>query len=469
MLAKEDPSTSLRTLFRPKRVAAALTLVVALVVTALTSARSSAAGNDLIRVAVLRGRTSISIASPAGFTITDLSTGKVIGTAKPGLSWQFAPASAGVAITSTSGQPVPEPGFFAGPLVLAQPATATPDQFLTVGGTARYRGTLEVRKESEGALALINSLSVELYVYGVVPREMPANWPPEALKAQAVAARSYAIYSKLNSKSTSLGYDLVNTDESQVYGGVNAEDPRATAAVDQTKSQVALYNGQVIAAYFHSASGGYTENSEIVWSFALPYIKGVPDFDQNSPKFTWQSTFTMAQVTAALAAKGVNVGNVYRIEHAGQKGVSGRWSSARVTGTNGTADIRSEDLRRALGLNSTLIEFKPLDAHWDSLSTDLAHGGAVSAIGAGGNVVDTKVGSAYALGIDGSLYRPDQFTVASSQLVPASVEIDGHGWGHGLGLSQYGANTLAQQGKSYRDIIQYYYQGVKVGNWPVAP
>ena len=118
---------------------------------------------------------------------------------------------------------------------------------------------------------------------------------------------------------------------------------------------------------------------------------------------------------------------------------------------------------------TALIEFKPLDAHWDSLSTDLAHGGAVSAIGAGGNVVDTKVGSAYALGIDGSLYRPDQFTVASSQLVPASVEIDGHGWGHGLGLSQYGANTLAQQGKSYRDIIQYYYQGVKVGNWPVAP
>lgn len=469
MFCEEGLSTNQSTLFRHKSAATALTLVLMLVLSALLSTRTNAGSDDLIRVAVLRGRTSVSIASPAGFTVTDLSTGKVIGTAKPGLTWQFAPAAAGVAIASTSGQPVPEPAFFTGPLLLAQPATAAPDQFLTVGGTARYRGTLEVRKESEQALTLVNSLSIEPYLYGVVPREMPAGWQPEALKAQAVAARTYAIYTKLSGKYANLGYDLVNTDESQVYGGVGAEDPRTNAAVDQTKGLVALYNGKVIAAYFHSSSGGHTENSETVWSFALPYIRGVPDFDQDSPKFSWQSTFTMAQVTSDLAAKGINVGNVYRLEHAGQKGVSGRWSAVRVTGTEGTTEVRSEDLRRALGLNSSLIEFKPLDPHWDSVSADLGNGGPMSVIGAGGVVVDTKVGRAYALGIDGALYRPDQLTAVSSQLVPASVEIDGHGWGHGLGLSQYGANTLAQRGKSYRDIIEYYYQGSKVGSWPVAP
>ena len=177
----------------------------------------------------------------------------------------------------------------------------------------------------------------------------------------------------------------------------------------------------------------------------------------------------MAQVTSALAAKGVNVGNVIRLEHAGQKGVSGRWSGVRVVGTDGTQEIRSEELRRDLALNSTLIEFTSMDSRWDRVDTSLANGSPVSVIGAGGVVVDTKVGSVYALGIDGVLYRPDQLTAASTGMMPAGLIIDGHGWGHGLGLSQEGANTLAKRGKTYREIIEYYYQGAKVANWPVAP
>ena len=260
-LAEEGLLAKIDAHLHPKRVLIALTLVLTLAMAMLPSAPSSAAGSDLIRTAVARGSASVTVSSVAGFTVTNLATSKVVATAPPGSTWKFTPSATGVAVSSTAAQPWPAATSYTGPLVLAQPATATPTQYLALGSTVHYRGTLEIRKESGTALTVVNSLPLEQYLYGVIPREMPAGWAPEALKAQAIAARTYALYTKSSGKYQSLGYDLVATDESQVYGGVDGEDPRSNAAVDQTKSQVALYNGKIIAAYFHASSGGYTENS----------------------------------------------------------------------------------------------------------------------------------------------------------------------------------------------------------------
>jgi stage II sporulation protein D len=463
---------------RPRMVAARVTLMLPLMFIALLTlapARAGAQGEELIRVAVARGRSSIALSSSGGFTVTDAATGQTVGRAEAGQTWQFSSSPLGIAVTSASGKPLPEPGILNGPILIAPtspqpspPGSDPTERFLSSNGT-RYRGVLRIQKESEQALTLVNVLPLEQYLYGVLPREMPAGWHPEALRAQAVAARTYALYVKVSEKYGRLGFDLLATDESQVYGGVGAEDPRGTAAVDATRGQVILFEGKVIGAFFHSASGGHTENSEIVWSLSLPYIRGVPDFDQDSPKYNWQAGFLMSDVAVALAAKGVNVGDIYGLSRAGQEGVSGRWSAVRVTGAAGSVEMRSEDFRRALGLNSTLFELRNVDPQVVAVAVPLPAGGALTVVGANGASVTTKSGAAYAVGADGALFRPDGLAATVLRSVPAKLEVTGRGWGHGLGLSQYGANALAVKGKTYREILEYYYRGVKVGTPPVAP
>src|SRR3954447_6008641 len=164
----------------------------------------------------------------------------------------------------------------------------------------RYRGSIQV-DISGGKLRAINVVALEQYLYGVVPAEMPSAWLPEALKAQAVVARSYVLAVRKTG-----AFDLYPDTRSQMYLGIDHEKPSATAAVDATAGKVVLYNGQVAKTYFYSSSGGRTASSQDVWGGAVPYLVSVPDpYDTISPYHTWRPfAFTGAKLGKVLHAHG---------------------------------------------------------------------------------------------------------------------------------------------------------------------
>ena len=276
-------------------------------------------------------------------------------------------------------------------------------------GDRWYRGTVKLTKTSSGFTA-VNKVDLEHYLASVIGKEMYVSWPQAALRAQAIASRSYAIY-KIKKQKTAL-FDLLNTTTSQVYGGVESEAPSTLEAVSATSGQVLTHQGKIIEAVFHSSSGGHTENSEHVWMSAVPYLRGVPDYDQQAPVYQWQANFTASQLRQRLPG----VGNIKALIPV-QTSPTGRVRKMRVQGDRGSQIISGNQLRKSLGLKSTLIQVQP-----------------------NFGLVAGQPGS-------GS---------------PNGFSIQGRGYGHGIGMSQWGAYGMAQQGKSHQEIVQHYYPGAIV-------
>lgn len=250
----------------------------------------------------------------------------------------------------------------------------------------------------------INIVDVEDYLLSVVPSEMPASWPLEALKAQAVSARSYAL-SNLG-KHASEGYDLKDTIEDQVYTGIGAENDATNEAVASTDGIVLKHNGRICTAFFHSASGGSTEVADVVWGRSVPYLKAVPDYDDESPHSSWTRRFSVEAVEKALKLDSLanDIGALLSITLL-RNSQSQRVQEVLLTGSSGTRITSGERLRRLFKLPSTI------------------------------------------------------FNVGCE---PGNYVIAGRGFGHGLGLSQWGAKSLAQQGYNAAQILAYYYKDVSV-------
>jgi stage II sporulation protein D len=272
-----------------------------------------------------------------------------------------------------------------------------PDDGIVDRDGRAYRGGLRV-EAVDGGLRIVNLVDLEAYLRGVVPSEMSALWPMEALKAQAVAARSYS----LASLDRSAPYDVCATDACQVYRGVAAEHPRSDQAVRETEGIVIAWQGTPAAAYYHADSGGMLASSAEVWGRALPYLAARADVPATSPHRGWSASLEPGRLAAALAAEGVRVGTptnfVIRARSA-----SGRVSEALFEGSSGRAVLAGPALTRVLraaGLRSTRID------------------------------------------------------------VVGPLRVRGDGWGHGVGMSQYGARALAVQGYDYGRILAYYYPGV---------
>ena len=214
-----------------------------------------------------------------------------------------------------------------------------------------YRGEIEAVPTAGGRLSVVNVVNLEEYLLAVVPAEMEPNWPAEALKAQAVAARTYTL-ANLGKRSAD-GFDLRNTTDDQVYRGIQDERPSTTAAVLETKGQVVTYEGRLIATYYHSSSGGHTENNENVWTGGTPlgYLRGVRDFDDvPGKKYTsWSYDFTIDDFSQALRQAGFPVGTVTAVVP-GAPGASGRPTTWTVVGTEGTRTLTMQQMRTALGL-----------------------------------------------------------------------------------------------------------------------
>lgn len=292
------------------------------------------------------------------------------------------------------------------------------------------RGTVEIRP-GESGLRIINRVPLELYLYGVLPAEMPARFPTEALKAQAVLARSYALF-QLTSRRPhrGQGYDLCDEQHCQVYGGVALEHAKATGAVDATRGEFLTYNGQPVHAVYSSNCGGQGQTgTEIGWG-KVPYWAGtsegpLPDDPPNAARFyCGPSTFTESvksewvRVTfpADVEEKAQRIKNIGPLKSitVSSRGPSQRVIELTVKGNQGQAVIREESaIRRVLGLaplRSTLFTF------------------------------DT-------------VYRND---------LPSLIIIQGRGWGHGVGFCQSGGAGRAQAGQSYVDILAHYFPGTQI-------
>jgi len=208
----------------------------------------------------------------------------------------------------------------------------------------RYRGALVLRPGSAGGVTVVNRLDVDSYIRGVVAAEMPSSWHPEALKAQAVAARSYARAASPRSRI----FDHYPDTRSQVYRGVAGERRSTDKAVRATARQVLTYNGQVITAYFFSTSGGHTENVEngFIGATPQPYLVGVDDpFDDISPRHRWSKRFSSSALDARLGAPGS-----YRGIKVIERGASPRIVRAEVIGSSGRRSITGPQMRSRLGL-----------------------------------------------------------------------------------------------------------------------
>ncbi|MGZ6682624.1 MAG: SpoIID/LytB domain-containing protein, partial [Gaiellaceae bacterium] len=228
-------------------------------------------------------------------------------------------------------------------------ASALPGPLLFQPGSAalalkhRYRGSIQI-DVSAGKLRAINMVGLEQYLYGVVPSEMPYTWAPEALKAQAIAARSYALATRRTG-----AFDLYPDTRSQVYLGIEHEKPSTNAAVNATAGQVVLYQGEVAKTFFFSTSGGRTASAADVWGEPVPYLVSVPDpYDSISPHHNWGPfVFTGTKLAKALKMKGRVVDLQPELNS------SGRIKTLNVIGTKSTLAISGADLRTRLGLRST--------------------------------------------------------------------------------------------------------------------
>jgi stage II sporulation protein D len=344
-------------------------------------------------------------------------------------------------------------------------------------------------------LQAVNLLGLEHYLASVVGSEMPASWPAEALRAQAVAARTYAL-AQLKPEAP---FDLRSTVASQAYLGTEAETDSTRSAVATTRSQVLRHGGSLIDAVFHSSSGGSTENSGELWNRQLPYLVSVPDQDKLSPWHQWSVRFEPDQLRNAFR----ETGGASRIEVLAASS-TGRVRRARVIGPAGSLDLSGSELRQRLGLRSTLVQFRfepplaPGPAGGITTATAEANAEAAALSRYDGQQRDgdarstaswyrggnrAPAGSSGAglpaggpppplPGTDGRGERSAAVALEptiTAQLrqeplampLPA-LEVVGRGFGHGVGMSQWGAYGLARQGVSYVQILRHYYRGAQL-------
>jgi SpoIID/LytB domain protein len=236
--------------------------------------------------------------------------------------------------------------------------TAAGSPTVRVAGKGIYRGSLEVRA-SGSSLQAINVVEIEDYVRGVVAKESPASWPIEALKAQAVAVRSYALSTGIRGGT----FDLYDDTRSQAYGGVGAETAKTDQAVAATHLQVVMFGSRIAQTFFFSTSGGHTENNEFsslgFGQPAVPYLRGVDDpfeADAGSPYEHWKRKFSIGRMSSALRSIGLR-GKLKNVVVT-QRGTSPRIVRANLVGTGGTTTVDGPDLRGALGLPDTWAFFK---------------------------------------------------------------------------------------------------------------
>ncbi|MBM5802524.1 MAG: SpoIID/LytB domain-containing protein [Cyanobacteria bacterium K_DeepCast_35m_m2_155] len=322
---------------------------------------------------------------------------------------------------------------------------AAPEALITLQQRL-FRGRLRVLRQGDKLLA-INHVALEAYLPSVVGSEMPPSWPQSALRAQAVAARTYALRQRRSQEP----FDLRATVASQVYKGVGGETPSTREAVEATRGQVLTYQGALIEAVFHSSSGGSTEASGELWAQQLPYLVPVPDFDEHSPVRSWQERFDASQ----LRERFPETGGLWTLQVTSRSS-SGRVRQLRLEGPRGVLNLSGAELRQRLALRSTWIELE--------LLLPAPSAAAPAAL----KSPDGALAGSLEPPMPPPLLPPSamplllQSAASAAELPLAALLIRGRGFGHGIGMSQWGAHGLAQRGASYTAILRHYYPGTQI-------
>jgi len=337
----------------------------------------SALGSELIRVAVADDQQSVTLASPSGLIVEGDRSGRVE------KKMTVSPASVGA-------RPV---------------RVRSTQEFIGVNGKS-YRGWIELRKKRNGSLVVINELDSEEYLMGVVAEEIPFTWEFEALKAQAVASRTYALYQK--KRAGNRPYHLRATTNNQIYSGRRGERDSTVRAVRETAGMVVVYNGEVIPAFYHSSCGGHTEDASELWDIDAPYLKGVDcDCQEISRYGLWEKRFSISSISAALGKNGYRLKDVSAMA-VGTITPAGRVKNVTVRHAGGASSVPAETLRAAIGY-----------AQIPSVFFETAMSGR-------------------------------------------EVIVSGRGLGHGVGLCQWGAREMAGRGYDFKSILNHYYPGTSI-------
>jgi len=267
-----------------------------------------------------------------------------------------------------------------------------------------YRGDIVIIRQKNMKLLLVNYIDIDDYLKGVLPKEVSPRWDMEALKAQAVVARTYALFQELNSSARD--YSLEKTVASQVYGGATSESDSTSRAVESTRGEIMLYQGNIFPAYFSADCGGHTTRPETVWdTYPNDVMGGVAcPYCRSSKHHDWSRTITLQEIEKGLRAKKLYDGDIFSVEGT-KMDASGRVTEFVVHGSTGSVAIQGNRFRIAVGpqhLRSTRIR--------------------------------------------------------KMRLVGDGYFFEGFGWGHGVGFCQWGSKAMAEAGYTYRQIVRYYFQ-----------
>jgi len=270
-----------------------------------------------------------------------------------------------------------------------------------------YKGAIELVQDHKGCLTVINELSLEEYVMGVLAGEIPGNWPMEALKAQAIAARTFAIYKQDQAKKKKETYDIENTALAQMYIGSRLVNQNIRQAVMDTEGEILTYRDEPIMAVFHSNCGGETTGAVDVWGQNQPYLRPVfCSFGNQGPHYKWNETLKVSDIVRRLRAANISIYDIVQIS----------------------------SIEKNEGHRVTQLVLMDADGSKKRIK------GAVFRMAVGPDVIRS--------------------TCFEAHLKGDSIEFTGLGWGHGVGLCQEGAYGMAKEGYSAFDILRHYYYGV---------
>jgi stage II sporulation protein D len=430
----------------------------------------SAGKQPILRVGIFLNQIEVNISGDGAFKIYNLKSNSLISEEHNKIV-KLVPHDKGIEII--------EKGVYSGPIKII--AVGNTKIMVVINGQKyRYRGNMEIDIDKEHRkLNVINVIGIEEYLYGVLKKEISPRWPKEALKAQAVAARTFAIFN-IN-KYIDKGYNISAFTDSQAYGGVNHEDPLTNKAVDETRGVIITYKGKPINAVYHSDSGGYTEDSENVWGSFLPYLRSVESkFEEkvSPPRHTWSYSLNEKDLTEKLQKQGYEINSVVSIGQV-KKSETGRTSElAFTTDYLKVINMKTNDFRRLIGadlIRSTLFNIEAIGKE-SNIREDVE----------GKKEIEDKEEQKES--IKEILEQKKDWTIKElvelmkknkeerekkkeekvlkveivKSNTPLTFIFSGLGNGHGVGMSQWGAYGMALQGYRYQDILKYYYQGINI-------
>ncbi len=329
-----------------------------------------------------------------------------------------------------------------------------------------YRDGIQLLPKSNGKMTVINYVRLEHYVYGVLNNELGHTNPKEALKAQAVAARSFA---ELNRGTHSAdGFDLCNTTHCQVYNGYSCEYDSTNEATDETEGEMIRYDGEPVAAYYYKNSGGYTQNSEDVWTSSIPHLRAVKD--EYSPDYPWSTSLSFDIIRTKLESAGFTPGEVQSVAISGSNS-NGSVTELKIEGSKATVYLKKEKIRTVLGATIiksnrfTLGEGEPLD--YPSFVFFISNG-RKSVESDDNTYVINGLGKMKELDGD-PFYVTNGFSTiqigdsqSSKPVTDGVVYFNGYGYGHGVGMPQDSAVEMAREGYSYDEILEYFYTDIEI-------